>query len=41
MVYTYLEYSLLYISDKDWKNHPEELELLMLWAEQVQSECGR
>ena len=40
-VYTYLEYLLLYMPDTDWKNHPEELELLMPWSEAVQRECSK
>ena len=40
-VYTYFEYLLLYMPDTDWKNHPEELELLMPWSEAVQRECGK
>ena len=39
-VYTYLEYLLLYMPDTDWKNHPEELELLMPWSEAMQRECS-
>lgn len=38
-VYTYLEYLLLYMPDTDWKNHPEMLDDLMPWSEDVQSEC--
>ena len=40
-VYTYLEYLLLYMPDTDWRNHPEELDLLMPWSESVQAECKR
>ena len=40
-VYTYLEYLLLYMPDTDWKNNPEELELLMPWSEAVQRECSK
>ena len=39
-VYTYLEYLLLHMPDTDWKNHPEELELLMPWSEAMQRECS-
>ena len=38
-VYTYLEYLLLYMPDTDWRNNPEELDMLMPWAEDVQAEC--
>ena len=38
-VYTYLEYLLLYMPDTDWRNCPEELDMLMPWAEDVQAEC--
>lgn len=38
-VYTYLEYLLLYMPDTDWRNHPEELDALMPWSEDVQVEC--
>ena len=38
-VYTYLHYLLLYMPDTDWRNHPEELDHLMPWAEAVQAEC--
>ena len=38
-VYTYLEYLLLYMPDTDWRNTPEELDMLMPWAEDVQAEC--
>ena len=37
-VYTYLEYLLLYMPDTDWRNNPEELDMLMPWAEDVQAE---
>lgn len=40
-VYTYLEYLLLYMPDCDWHNHPEDLENLMPWSENVKSECKR
>jgi transposase len=40
-VYTYLEYLLLYMPDTEYHNHPEQLELLMPWSEDVQSECGK
>ena len=40
-VYTYLEYLLLYMPDTDWRNHPEYLEDLMPWSENVQAECKR
>lgn len=39
-VYTYLEYLLLYMSDTDWRNHPEKLDNLMPWSEAVKTECG-
>lgn len=38
-VYTYLEYLLLYMPDTDWRNCPEELDMLMPWSEDVQAEC--
>ena len=38
-VYTYLEYLLLYMPDTDWRNCPEELDMLMPWSESVQAEC--
>lgn len=38
-VYTYLEYLLLYMPDTDWQNHPEDLDVLMPWSEDVQNEC--
>lgn len=38
-VYTYLEYLLLYMPDTDWRNHPEDLDALMPWSEDVQVEC--
>ena len=38
-VYTYLEYLLLYMPDTDWRNNPEELDMLMPWSEGVQAEC--
>ena len=38
-VYTYLEYLLLYMPDTDWRNYPEELDMLMPWSEDVQAEC--
>lgn len=38
-VYTYLEYLLLYMPDTDWRNSPEELDMLMPWSEGVQAEC--
>ena len=38
-VYTYLQYLLLYMSDTDWQNHPEELDYLTPWSEDVQEEC--
>ncbi len=38
-VYTYLEYLLLYMPDTDWHNHPEYLDTLMPWSEDVQREC--
>ena len=38
-VYTYLEYLLLYMPDTDWQNHPEMLDDLMPWSEDVQNEC--
>ena len=37
--YSYLEYLLLYMPDTDWRNHPEELDALMPWADAVQSQC--
>lgn len=40
-VYTYLEYLLLYMPDTDWRNHPEDLDILMPWSEAVQAECGK
>ena len=40
-VFTYLEYLLLYMPDTDWRNHPEYLEDLMPWSENVQAECKR
>jgi transposase len=40
-VYTYLEYLLLYMTDSDWQNHPENLENLMPWSKAVQAECKR
>lgn len=40
-VYTYLEYLLLYLLDTDWQNHPELIDNLMPWSEDVQSECNR
>ena len=38
-VYTYLEYLLLYMPDTNWRNNPEELDMLMPWSEGVQAEC--
>ena len=38
-VYAYLEYLLLYMPDTDWRNNPEELDMLMPWSEGVQAEC--
>lgn len=40
-VYTYIEYLLLYMSDADWRNHPEQLDVLMPWTAAVQAECKR
>lgn len=40
-VYTYLEYLLLYMPDTDWHNHPEELDVMMPWSENVKTECGK
>lgn len=40
-VYTYLEYLLLYMPDTDWRNHPEELDVLMPWSENVKTVCGK
>ena len=40
-VFTYLEYLLLYMPDTDWRKHPEYLEDLMPWSENVQAECKR
>ena len=40
-VYTYLQYLLLYMPDTDWQNHPEDLDFLMPWSEDVQNECKR
>ena len=37
--YSYLEYLLLYMPDTDWRNHPEELDALMPWADAVQAQC--
>lgn len=39
-VYTYLEYLFLYMPNTDWRNHPEELDNLMPWSENVKTECG-
>lgn len=38
-VYTYLQYLLIYMPDADWRNHSEELDMLMPWSEAVQAEC--
>ena len=38
-VYTYLEYLLLNMPDTNWRNNPEELDMLMPWSEGVQAEC--
>ncbi|SUY52736.1 IS66 family transposase [Lacrimispora sphenoides] len=39
-IYTYLQY-LIYMPDSDWTNHPEDLDYLMPWSEDVQNECKR
>lgn len=38
-VYTYLQHLLLYMPGGDWHNHPEELDDLMPWSEDVQERC--
>lgn len=38
-VYEYLQYLLQYMSDVDYKDHPEELEDLMPWAPEIQNNC--
>lgn len=38
-VYKYLRYLLEYMPDTDFKNHPEDLENLMPWAEEIQNYC--
>ena len=40
-VYTYLEYLFLYMPDTDWRNCPEELDVLMPWSESVKTICGK
>lgn len=40
-VYTYLNYLLLYMSDMDYKNYPEDMEDMMPWPERVQHECSK
>ena len=38
-VYAYLQHLLLYMPGSDWHNHPEELDDLMPWSEDVQERC--
>lgn len=38
-VFTYLNYLLLYMTDMDYKNHPERMEYMMPWSERAQQEC--
>ena len=38
-VFTYLNYLLLYMTDMDYKNHPEKMEDMMPWSERAQQEC--
>ena len=38
-VFTYLNYLLLYMTDMDYKNHPERMEDMMPWSERAQQEC--
>ena len=38
-VYAYLQHLLLYMPGSDWHNHPEELDDLMPWSEDVQGRC--
>lgn len=38
-IYSYLEYLLLYMTDVDYKNHPEDLETLMPWSKEIQEHC--
>lgn len=38
-VYTYLQHLLLHMPGSDWHNHPEELDDLMPWSEDVREQC--
>ena len=38
-VFAYLQHLLLYMPDTDWQNHPEELDDLMPWSQEVQERC--
>lgn len=38
-VFAYLEHLLMYMPGSEWQNHPEYLDDLMPWSEQVQAEC--
>jgi len=38
-IYSYLKFLLERLPNSDWMNHPEELEALMPWNEQVQQAC--
>jgi len=40
-IYTYIEYLLLYMPNTDWQNDPGQLDDLMPWSEEVQSECKK
>ena len=40
-VYAYLEFLLRSMPDCDWRNHPEELDDLMPWSENVKAACSR
>lgn len=38
-VYAYLRHLLLYMPSAEWRQHPEELDVLMPWAPEVQEQC--
>lgn len=40
-VYAYLEYLLRHMPDCDWRNHPDELDDLLPWSEEVKAACSK